>query len=135
MYGRYDGQWRDNIGFLPDIMATCVDVSGATYPTTYHGGREIYPLEGASLCPTVTSPKKVIHDYIYGEHFNNRYVRHGKWKAVFDQDGKRWELYNIETDRTEQHDLSAAEPKVLQELVSHWDAWAAVHHIYPKPAQ
>ena len=132
-YAKYDGQWRDNIGFLPDIMATCVDVAGATYPETYHGGREIYPLEGASLCPTVTSKNKVIHDYIYGEHFNNRYVRHGKWKAVFDQDGKRWELYDIENDRTERHDLSAKEPKVLESLVKKWDEWAASHHVYPKP--
>ena len=132
-YASYDGQWRHNIGFLPDIMATFVDVAGATYPKTYHGGNEIYPMEGVSLCQTVRSPGKVIHDYLYGEHFNNRYVRHGKWKAVFDEKARRWELYNIEKDRTERNDLSGQKPRLLARLVQKWDSWAAAHHVYPKP--
>ena len=33
-----------------DIMATCVDVSGAPYPTQLNG-HEIHPLDGRSLVP------------------------------------------------------------------------------------
>jgi len=131
-FAKYEGQRRTNIGFLPDLMATFVDVSGATYPTKFHNGQDIYPLEGASLCPTVKKPKTVIHDYIYGEHFDNRFVRHGKWKAVFDQDKKVWELYDIEADRTERNNIADSNKEVLDELISHWTVWAETHHVYPK---
>ncbi len=132
LYSQYDGQFRHNIGFLPDLMATFIDVSGATYPSVWHGGKEIYPLEGVSLLPSVTDPDVVLHNYLYGEHFNNRYVRHDKWKAVYDEQGQRWELYDIENDRTECHDLSKKYPEILSEMVSRWDSWAASQHVYPK---
>ena len=131
-YAKYDGTWRNNVGFLPDIMATFVDVSGATYPAVYHNGNEIYPMEGSSLCPTVKNPKKSIHDYIYGEHFDNRYVRWKNWKAVYDEKGKVWELYDIENDRTERHNLAAEKPEILADLTAHWKEWADTHHVYPK---
>ncbi len=131
-YAKYSGSWRSNVGFLPDIMATFVDVSGATYPKVYHNGNEIYPMEGSSLCPTVIHPKKSIHDYIYGEHFDNRYVRWKNWKAVYDEKGQKWELYDIDNDRTERNDLSESKPDILADLVDHWQKWADTHHVYPK---
>ena len=36
------------IGHVMDIMATCIDMAGATYPTKYKGN-DIIPLEGKSL--------------------------------------------------------------------------------------
>lgn len=53
------------------------------------------------------------HEYIFGEHFDNRYVRWREWKAVTDQSSDRWELFNIESDRTETTDLSSDEPLSL----------------------
>ena len=90
-------------------MATFVDVSGATYPATY-GGNDIHPLEGKSLVPTIRKPKTVLHDYLFGEHFDNCYVRHGDWKAVKDEKSKEWELFNIPTDRTERRNLPPGIP-------------------------
>ncbi len=35
-----------------------------------------------------------------------------------------WELYDMEADRTERHDLIADEPEVAKDLISRWEAWA-----------
>lgn len=45
-----DGSFRPEPSHLIDIMATCIDVSGASYPKTYQG-QSIIPYEGKSLVP------------------------------------------------------------------------------------
>src|SRR6185503_9818738 len=44
------GGLRHTPGYLPDIMATLLEVCGAQYPTTF-AGNAILPLEGRSLMP------------------------------------------------------------------------------------
>lgn len=131
---RYAGQIRRNVGFLPDLMATFVEAARTTYPETY-GGNAIHPLEGSSLVPTFGDPQVVLHDYLFGEHFDNCYVRHGDWKAVKDEKSKHWELFDMAHDRAERHDLSARYPELLQELVAKWKEWADTHDVYPKRLQ
>jgi arylsulfatase len=52
----------------------------------------------------------------------NKAVRRGKWKIVTVGD-KPWELYNMETDRTELNDLSEKMPEKVAELAKLYDAW------------
>lgn len=128
----HEGELRDNFGHITDLMATCVDVSGAVYPAEAHGGSPIHPLEGRSIMPAVENPDATIHEYIFGEHFNNRYIRHGKWKAVMDEKTKIWELYDISADRSELHDLASERPDILAQMTSRWQRWADAHNVYPK---
>ncbi len=129
---RYNGEMRSNVGYIQDIMATFVDVAEAEYPKTYHNGNTIFPMEGTSLMPAIENKKKVLHEYIFGEHYDNRYVRWKNWKAVKDEQSKEWELYDIDNDRTERNDLAAKHPKILKQLTEKWDEWANSHFIYPK---
>ncbi|MEZ4905351.1 MAG: hypothetical protein R2822_28115 [Spirosomataceae bacterium] len=39
----------NQIGHLIDIMPTILEVSGTAYPTTFHNGQPIPPLEGKAL--------------------------------------------------------------------------------------
>lgn len=128
----YNNRIRHNVCFLPDIMATFVDVSGASYPQTFHGGQTIHPMVGASMMPTVSDPDIEIHDYIYGEHFDNRYVRWKNWKAVKDEKASEWELYDMVKDRSETTDLAQKQPKILKQLTEKWQQWAETHYIWPK---
>ena len=121
------GGWTDHVGHLIDIMTTCVDVAGATYPETYNG-HQIQPMEGASLAPVFTGDSARGHpDGLFWEHEGNRAVRSGKWKLVSKwskpEDG-RWELYDLEQDRSELNDLAADMPDRAAELAGMWDAWA-----------
>ncbi len=117
-------------GHLIDIMATCVDVAGAEYPKT-HGGNEIQPMEGVSLAPTFDG-KPLSERAIYWEHEGNRAVRRGKWKLVSKHPGS-WELYDMERDRTEQHDLAAEQPEKVQEMKALYEAWARRCGVQPWP--
>ena len=42
-----------------------------------------------------------------------------------------WELYDMETDRTEMHDLAAANPDKVKTMSTKWDAWAARANVLP----
>ena len=46
-----------------------------------------------------------------------------------------WELYNLKTDRTELHNLAAAEPVRVKELAAKWDAWAERAQVKPYPVK
>ena len=62
----------------------------------------------------------------------NRAIRSGKWKLVAQRD-RPWELYDMEADRTELHDLAAEQPDRVRELAAHWEAWATRTHVLPRP--
>jgi arylsulfatase len=109
-------------GHLIDIMATCADVGQAKYPST-HDGQAITPLEGKSLRPIFEGKRRAGHPEIYWEHEGNRAVRQNRWKLVSRYPGK-WELYDLEADRTEMNDLTARQPAKASELAAKWETWA-----------
>lgn len=116
-------------GHIIDIMATCLDAAGATYPKTYQG-REILPLEGRSLLPVLQGRQREPHPALYWEHEGNRAMRQGTWKLVSRHPGE-WELFDLETDRTELKNLAADEPARVKAMALAWDAWAARVGVVP----
>ncbi len=123
------GELRHEPGHLIDVMATCLDVAGAKYPETVQD-RKITPLEGKSLLPAFAG-KPIERDGLFWEHEGNRAVRSGKWKLVAKAPAGKWELYDMEADRTEMHDLAAKEPERVRELKAKWEAWAKRAHVLP----
>ncbi len=57
----------------------------------------------------------------------------GDWKLV--RPGRKGprELYNLKADRTELHDLAAAEPERARQFAAKWAAWARRTHAIPYP--
>ena len=43
-----------------------------------------------------------------------------------------WELYDMEADRTEMHDLAAQHPQRVQEMIVQYDAWAKRCGVIPR---
>jgi arylsulfatase len=127
------GELRKQPGHLIDIMATCVDVSGAAYPAEFKG-HKILPMEGKSLVPALDD-KPIERDALYWEHEGNAAIRVGDWKLVRLGRGGPWELYDLKADRTELHNLAGAKPSMAHELAVKWDRWAERTHVkpYPKP--
>ena len=106
-----------------DIMSTCCELAGTTYPKEYKG-RNITPTAGISILPLVKG-KKLPKRYIYNEHEGNRMVRKGDWKLVSAScRGDEWELYNIKKDRTEQNNLIKKYPNKASELEKAYFEWA-----------
>ncbi len=108
-------------GQLPDIMATCVSLSGASYPAERAGVR-VTPLEGASLEPLLRG-KSVAGRPLFWEHEGNRAVREDQWKLVTRFPGS-WELYDMEKDRSELNDLAFRHPDLVRRLSGLYEDWA-----------
>jgi arylsulfatase A-like enzyme len=115
---------------LIDLMATAVDLSGATYPTTFHDGNAIKPMEGKSL-RSAFAGQGIEREAIYWEHEGNRAVRRGDFKLVAKGAQGDWELYNIAQDRSEQHDLAKQHPEMVRELSDMWQAYAQRADVLP----
>ena len=123
------GGIRHTPGYLPDIMATLLDVTGTPYPDQ-RNGQSVPALEGTSLRAAFDAdglPDRPM----FWEHEGNAAVRVGQWKLVR-KFPDPWELYDLDTDRTELHDRSADYPERVQEMLSLFDAWAARCGVIPR---
>lgn len=129
------GGFTDEFGHVMDVMATCVELSGAEYPTTYKGN-EIIPMEGKSLVPILKTGEREGHDYLGFEHFNERaFISRDGWKIVRPGLERPWELYNLRTDRSEKHNVAAEHPEIVEKLVEEYNKWAKRCLVEPYPGQ
>lgn len=112
------GMISDQPGHLIDFMATFLDVTEATYPKQI-GDRKIDPLQGRSLVPIFQGEKREPHDQLYFRFQADRALRQGPWKLVSAKLGK-WELYNLDEDRTELNDLAAQHPERVAAMAKEW---------------
>ncbi|MFK8113385.1 MAG: arylsulfatase [Rubripirellula sp.] len=116
---RIEGQY----GYLPDLVETCLDVAGAKRPAKKN--RKTVPSgDGTSLVGVLQGGTTPLHDEpICIEHEGKRVVRHFNWKLVA-YPGKPWELYDIDTDRSESTDRSQDRMYVAKRLAAAYDEWA-----------
>jgi len=125
------GQLNATPAHLIDIMTTCVDLGGASYPKEWNGNA-IQPMEGISLKAAFKGEPLNRPQPIFWEHEGNRAIRIGDWKLVSKHPGG-WELYNIPADRTEMNDLAAAQPDRVKDMAAQWEAWAQRVGVAPWP--
>jgi arylsulfatase len=116
-------------GHLIDVMATIVDVTGATYPREFKG-KTIQAMEGVSLRPAFTGDPIIRPQPIFFEHEGNRAIRSGRWKLV-SRHPDRWELYDMTADRVERNDLAAYHPVLVDTLAAEWENWAKRANVDP----
>jgi arylsulfatase A-like enzyme len=123
------GGIRHTPGYLPDIMATILEVTGSAYPEQWQGN-EIAPLEGHSLAPAFDADQPD-RPPMFWEHEGNAAVRIGKWKLVR-KHGQAWELYDMQSDRTELNDLASQQPERVADMAAQYEAWAARCGVLPR---
>lgn len=146
------GAVRSQFHHVVDVMPTILELLGIEMPAQVRGYAQM-PLEGSSMAysladPDAPTPKTVQ----YFEMLGHRALWAGGWKAVtshvssvfkwsfslmdheasdgcFDSD--EWELYNIDEDFSEVHDLAAGHPEKVRELLDLWWAEAGRHRVLP----
>jgi arylsulfatase len=124
------GRIESQPGHLIDLMATCPgsrrrDLSG--YGARSGGSAA----RGSQFAARVLRGSTArVPSRISWEHEGNRAVRAGNWKLA-SSIPTGWELYDMAKDRSELHDLSAAQPNVVKALAGQWDQWAARVGVLP----
>ena len=120
-------------GHLIDIMATCVDYAGATYPTEF-AGKAITPMQGVSLRPALEGKALNRGKPVFFAHEGNSAIREGRWKLVAkkrDVKADNWELYDMQVDRSETNNLAAKHPERTAAMKKRWYAWAIAEQVFP----
>lgn len=113
-----------------DVMATLADLAGATYPASREG-HTVPPTPGTTLVPVFSAKPRVERNFFW-EHEGNSAVRMGKWKLVSAYPDY-WQLYDMEADRTEFHDLADQYPDRVREMAAAYKRWAQEVGVRPWP--
>lgn len=111
-----------------DVFPTFAAVAGTT-------PRNKLPLDGKNLWPAIDKRRPEPRDDLFfgtgsGSSFTYGVLQH-EWKLVRTVSRKNQsatnELFRIEEDPTEQHDLAAQQPELVKDLAARIDAWRALY--------
>lgn len=116
---------------VSDLSPTFIELAKANNPGTQYKGREVFPITGKSLLPRLTNRAWYVHESseVLGEElFGRRSVRRDSWKLLYIEapyGSGAWSLYDLAHDPGENHDVAAANPDIVDDLISEWNAYAA----------
>ncbi len=111
------GELRHDVGHVIDFVPTLLELARVK-PTLAAGSPN---LPGRSLLPAFAKDGSVTRDYVFFNHEGNRALRMGDYKLVSArEDNNAWELFNLATDRCEQHNLATEQPDRVREMAARW---------------
>ena len=138
------GGLRSQFHHIIDIAPTILEAAGIPEPRSVNSVAQ-RPIEGVSMAYTWDDAKAEGRRVTqYFEMMGNRALYHDGWVAAcrhgklpwqtsgsFTFDDDVWELYHIDEDFSEFHDLAARKPKKLRELQDLFMAEAAKYNVLP----
>jgi arylsulfatase len=134
------GEMRRQYIHAIDFVPTVLELIGADAPAAIDGVKQ-QPLHGESFALTFNdAAAESRHETQYYEMLGCRAIYHRGWKAVthhpiFDPgpsfDDDHWELYNVESDPSELHDLADKHPGKLGEMIELWWEEARKYQVLP----
>jgi arylsulfatase len=149
------GEVRTQYAHAVDMVPTVLDALGLEAPTSIKGATQS-PIEGHSFAHAfddAKAPSKHITQYF--EMFGHRSIYHDGWRAVCpwpgtsftesgrgfgapmdmktltEQDAKHWELYHIDKDFAENHNLAESNRDKLIEMIGMWYVEAGKYNVMP----
>ena len=129
---RPPGEVERTPGHVIDLMATFVEIGGASYP-----GAPILPSDGVSLRPLFAPGGSIVRSApLFFEHEGERAVVERGWKLHKTRKGA-WSLFNLSSDPQEESNLAASDPARVSAMSSQWLAWAESSNVklYPPRSQ
>jgi len=135
-----------------DVTPTVLELIGIEPPLAIRGVAQS-PIHGASFADSLRDASAPnARETQYYEMLGNRAIYHRGWKAVtyhgtegmiydgltdpskpFDED--RWELYHVEEDYSESHDLADEYPEKVRQLEALWWAEPGRYDVLPLDAR
>lgn len=93
----------DHISAFWDFLPTACELAGISHPQN---------IDGISYLPTLLSKSQPAHDSLFWKYRGKVALRSGKWKTVQTGKEKPLELYDLNTDIGEQHNIADQHPEV-----------------------
>ena len=143
------GELRTQFQHVNDIAPTIYEAAGITFPETFDGIKQI-PLEGSSFVYTFDHPNEASHHHVQyfatsgnraiykdGWWAGNRYSSTWEPRGAFspgkhdDIDRHPWELYNLNEDYSQAHNVAEKYPEKLKELEALFNQEAERNHAFP----
>lgn len=138
------GEVRSQFTHLIDVAPTILAAAGIDEPRSVNGTAQT-PMQGRSFLAAIGDAEAPEHRTSqYFEIFANRGMYNDGWWAAclastpwnpnrdaFDPVAAKWELYNLEDDFSQAHDLSEQHPAKLEELKALWWAAASANQVLP----
>lgn len=155
---RAKGELRHQYGHAIDMVPTVLDALGIDLPEIIKGAKQS-PIEGVSFAHTFEDAGlETKHHTQYYEIFGGRAIYHEGWRAVCgfpgpnfaegaekgrhqsdeitekdlaDLEATGWELYHVDKDPSERHNLAAEHPEKLKKLIDLWWQEAEKYNVLP----
>ena len=140
------GGIRSQFTHINDVAPTIYELASIRPPTEVNGIKQT-PLEGVSFAYTFDHPDAPgRHKTQYFEMLGSRGIyKDGWWAGSFDHipwptdqspfnsapEPKPWELYHLDEDFSQAHNLAAQYPDKVKELEALFDSEAQRNHAYP----
>ncbi|MGA3078881.1 MAG: arylsulfatase [Bryobacteraceae bacterium] len=142
------GGLRTQFHHVTDIAPTLYELAGVELPDVVNGVKQL-PLEGVSMVYSFDHPDQPsAHKIQYFEMLGNRGIYKDGWWAgsrhllpwqssqlanweQHSPEQNPWELYNLNEDYSQAHDLAAQNPEKLKELQQLFDSEARRNNVYP----
>ncbi len=107
-----------------DFYPTMLEMAGLEKRPQQH-------IDGVSLVPLLKGQSTLDREAIYWHHPHNGYngsfpgsvIRQGKWKLIHNYEDQDVELYNLEKDLREQHNVADSHEQKVIELYRKLDRW------------
>jgi len=102
------GQVSHHASAFWDLLPTACELAGVDAPQG---------IDGISFVPTLKGQQQPAHDYLFWKYGDNKTaIRQGRWKAVRPGPSKPLELYDLDEDIGEQHNLAADHADIVARL-------------------
>jgi len=134
------GEVREQYCHAIDLVPTILDLLGLEPPEAIKGHAQS-PFDGVSLRDNLADASSESNRKTqFYAMLGSRSIWHEGWKAVtthpciagwghFNED--EWELYRVDVDRAEVHNLAAEQPDKLREMVNIWFSEAGANGAFP----
>jgi arylsulfatase A-like enzyme len=126
------GTVSGHVGYFGDVMATLVEVSGATAPKV---------LDSISLVPELLGRgPQAKHDYLYWEFYEKGFSQavliEGRWKGIrLLKPSAPIRLFDLANDLGEKTDLAAQRPELVARIAAAMQEAHVDNEFWKMPAQ
>ncbi len=141
------GTIRTQYSSVIDIMPTLLDIAHVQAPSTFDGIKQL-PIAGTSMAYTFEQPDAPSrHTAQYYELMGNRAIYQDGWLANTevrnmpwdishirpnsDVNSYKWELYDLNKDFSQSHDVASQYPDRLKAMQAVFDQQAKTYGVYP----